>query len=82
MSYWSTKPLPPWVSTPPAEDLALGGVVDGAIDEPVAVADGLGREQDVLCVPAVDDVMEPAVDLADYAGGRDTHVVVVHQVGG
>jgi len=50
MSYWSTNPLPPWVSTPPAEDLALGGVVDGAIDEPVAVADGLGREQDALCV--------------------------------
>jgi hypothetical protein len=50
MSYWSTKPLPPWVSRPRAEDLPLGGVVDGAIDEPVAVADGLGREQDALCV--------------------------------
>jgi hypothetical protein len=59
-------PLPPWVSTPPAEDLAVGGVVDDAIDEPVAVA----------------DVAEPAVDLADYAGGRDAHVVVVHRVGG
>jgi len=50
MSYLSTKPLPPWVSRPRAEDLPLGGVVDGAIDEPVAVADGLGREQDALCV--------------------------------
>jgi hypothetical protein len=50
MLYWSTKPLPPWVSRPRAEDLPLGGVVDGAIDEPVAVADGLGREQDALCV--------------------------------
>jgi len=50
MSYLSTKPLLPWVSRPRAEDLPLGGVVDGAIDEPVAVADGLGREQDALCV--------------------------------
>jgi hypothetical protein len=48
-----------------AEDLPLGGVVDGALDEPVAVADGSGREQDAFGVPAVDDVAEPAVDLAD-----------------
>jgi len=50
MSYLSTKPLPPWVSRPRAEDLPVAGVADRAVDEPVAVADGLGREQDALCV--------------------------------
>jgi hypothetical protein len=48
-----------------AEHRALGGVGDGAVDEPVAVADGLGGEQDAFGVPAVEDVAEPGVDLTD-----------------
>ena len=65
-----------------AEHLPLVRVVDGAVDEPVAVADGLGRQQDALGVPAVDDVAESGVDLADHVVGRNPHAVVVHLVGG
>jgi len=54
-----------------AEDLAFAGVGAGALDEPVAVADGLGGEQDPLGVPAVDDVPETIIDGADDVVGRD-----------
>jgi hypothetical protein len=65
-----------------AEDLAFTGVGAGALDEPVAVADGLGGEQDPLGVPAVDHVAEALALRADERVGGDLHAVVAHLVGG
>src|SRR5205823_136600 len=40
----------------PAEDLSLFGVGSGCLDEPVAVADALGCDEDPLGIHAVQDV--------------------------
>ena len=57
------------------EDLALLRPARRALDEPAAIADALGGDQDALGVHAVEDVAEAAPLLADQAARRDRHVV-------
>ena len=52
-----------------AEDDALGGVARRLLDEPAAVADALGGDQDPLGVHAVEDVAEALALLADQRVG-------------
>ena len=59
----------------PAENHAIGRVTRGALDEPPSVADRLGRDQDPLDVPAVDDVAEALPFLADQILGRYLQVL-------
>ena len=51
------------------------------LDEPVAVADALGGDQDALGVQAVEDVAEALAFLADQVLRRDLQVVDEHLVG-
>src|SRR5579884_371986 len=64
----------------PAKDNALAGVFGGAIDEPVAVADALGGQQDALGIHAVEDIAEAIPFLADQIRGRDGDIVEVDLV--
>ena len=59
----------------PAEHDALAAVGGRPVDEPAAVADRLGGQQNPFGVPAVDDVAEPAAFLADEVLGRDLDVL-------
>ena len=63
------------------ENLALSGIRTGLLDEPAAIADALGRDQDSLGVHAVQDVAKAPALLADQAGGGD-HQVVEEELGG
>ena len=49
----------------PVEDDALPGVLRRALDEPAAVANAFGRDQDPLGVQAVEQIPEPLAFFAD-----------------
>ncbi len=57
------------------EDDAVLGVRRRFVDEPVAVADAFGGDEDALGVEAVEDVAETFAFLADQVLGGDFQVV-------
>jgi hypothetical protein len=59
----------------PAEDYAVLRILRGPLDEPAAVADALGRNQDALRVQAVNQIPEALPFLADQRRGRHFQVV-------
>ncbi len=59
----------------PTKDDALIGVVDGALDKPVAVADGFGGDEDAFSVEAIQEIAEALTFFADQIFGRDEEVV-------
>ena len=65
----------------PAEHDALLGVVGGAADEELGIAQALRGDQDALGVHAVDDVAEALALLADQVLGRHLQVVEEHLAG-
>ena len=65
----------------PAEDDALLGIGRHLIDEPVAVADAFGRDQDALGVEAGEDVLEAVSLFADQVLGRNLEIVEEEFVG-
>src|SRR5258708_12677176 len=58
-----------------AEDDPFGGIPGGSLDEPAAVADGLGGDQDALGVPAIDDVAEAHPLSADQVAAGPFEVL-------
>ena len=65
----------------PVEDHPLLGVIAGMLDEPTAVADAFGGDQDPLGVQAVEEVAEPAPLLADPILRGDPEIADRHRVG-
>ena len=65
----------------PAEDDALLGIGRHLIDEPVAVADAFGRDQDALGVEAGENVLEAVAFLADQILFGDFEIVEKQFVG-
>src|SRR6266508_5779636 len=64
-----------------AEHYALPRIGGRALDEPVAVADTLGGQQDALGVPTIDDIAEAAPLLANQAIERQAQVAIPDLVG-
>jgi hypothetical protein len=62
----------------PAEDAALVRVVDAFPEQPAAVADALGRDEDPLGIHAVEDVAEALALLADQVLGRHFQILDEH----
>jgi hypothetical protein len=58
-----------------AEDVAFAGILGGALDEPAAVADGLGGNQDALGVPTVDDIAKSQALFADQILHRHFDII-------
>src|SRR5678815_3034197 len=65
----------------PVEHHAFVGVAPRAIDEPIAVANALGGNQDALGVHAVEDVLEALPLLANQVLSRNLEVFEEHLVG-
>src|SRR5258708_6862418 len=64
-----------------ADHDALAGIFRAALDEPAAIPDGFGGDQDALGIPAVDDVAKALAFLADAVLDGNFHILEEQDVG-
>src|SRR2546421_452281 len=64
-----------------AENHTLARIFRAPLDEPAAVADGFGGDEDALRVPAVDDVAKAFAFLADAVLYGDFDILEEEDVG-